>query len=230
MAWFALLVGMLVLSTLKAPAIALKTQAQALCKNHFREGNFYVWSYHEGSGKATTSWERYSVSAVDEIASVLTIDMASKFDPEEPYNTHHRMRFSLIDALSARNSKEDWTFEEFLFLNNGVWQPAPSFSNTQAFEEKFDIYEMSWQRPGVPQRTIDMPHFIGSGLNEVIVVQRPRLSYNRSWYVRDPVEHAGICARKHFGEEDDPDAFYFDLVEVGCSSDYSTNNVLEETV
>ena len=59
------------------------------------------------------------------------------------------MRLKLANNLLARDSREQWCFEEFAFSQGEAWYEAPHRDNVQAFEEKFDVFLMT---PALPAR------------------------------------------------------------------------------
>ena len=200
--------------------------ARTLCTSRFCAGHWWLWQYRDGDG-VTTSWERYFVAEVDADSCCVTIEMASKFEEDEPYNTHHRMRFNMVDALSAQESKDDWQYQAFQFRDAaGDWVDAPWRDNTQAFEEKFDVFEMTTPadvaRSATCQRDIRAP--LGAprgatmGSTRASLSQSERHAYNGAWYVREPREHSGVCALKWFGEAVAADTFHFELVDFGFAA------------
>jgi len=139
-------------------------------RSRFRVGDSYVWLYRDVDGNPT-SWEKYTITGIDESATidendndenaiakrpgfVATIEMSTKFEEEEAYQTHHRIRANLIDhVMKSSESKEDWRigFEFFLPSSSnanddsertGDWKPFGKGDNVQAFEEKFDVFSM----------------------------------------------------------------------------------------
>eukprot|EP00966_Prymnesium_polylepis_P159822 3693874-Prymnesium_polylepis.1 len=184
--------------------------ALAVAAARFRPGNWWVWLYRDPSG-TPSSWERYSVRTSEE--DEVVIDMATRFDAEEPYNTHHRMRVSLGESLTAADNQLQWSLRNFAFCQEGVWRDAPHRDNVQAFEEKFDGFLMWPVRP-LPvsisaERTKDV-----ASVGAARLVQTRRHTYTNAWYVLEPREHRGVAAFKAFGREGE-DAFTFELVAFG---------------
>ena len=99
----------------------------------FRPGDWWVWLYRDGAGRPS-SWERYSVRAC--AGEDLVIEMATKFEAAEAWNTHHRMRLSLAENLAAEKRAGEWALRSFAFAQDGRWREAPHRNNVQAFEEK----------------------------------------------------------------------------------------------
>ena len=121
-------------------------------RNRFRVGDSYVWLYRDVDGNPT-SWEKYTITDIEEGHSqsdelpqffVATIEMSTKFEEEDDYQTHHRIKANLIDhVLESSESHSGWTigFEYFVSDNNS-WKAFGKGDNVQAFEEKFDVFSM----------------------------------------------------------------------------------------
>ena len=144
-------------------------------RHRFKVGDSYVWLYRDVDGNPT-SWEKYTVTGIEETKQnnckdagtgtgegeggeekrpefVATIEMSTKFEEDETYQTHHRIKANLIDhVLESSESQEGWRigFEFFLSDNNGdddnghggAWKSFGKGDNVQAFEEKFDVFSM----------------------------------------------------------------------------------------
>jgi len=186
-------------------------RAIEIASTRFRQGDYWIWLYRDGSGQPS-SWERYSVRASSLDAEVV-IDMASRFSEDEEYNTHHRMRLSIGDCLTANTGPKQWCFREFAFNNDGLWCKAPHRDNVQAFEEKFNIYLMG-PLP-LPAHVVQTRTRQIAALGMTTLVQSQRHKYTGAWYVREPREHAGVAAFKAFGHENASDTYTFELVERG---------------
>ena len=124
---------------LRARASAPMEEAHRIRCERFQVGDCWTWLYRDANGDPS-SWERYTVSTAR--GSDLEIELASKFAADEEFTAHHRMRLSLEDALGAREAKSDWQLRRFDFLDGIFWRVAPHRDNTQAFEEKFDVFSM----------------------------------------------------------------------------------------
>jgi len=185
-----------------------------ISRHRFREGNWWVWLYRDGTGKPS-SWERYSVRS--RVADELVIDMASKFEEADAFHAHHRMRLNLGDALCG--DAKDWEFGGFAFCQDGDWREAPQRDNTQAFEEKFDVFLMgeTLDVHVVRERELDV-----RGVGErALLVQTQRHEYTGAWYVSAPRRLAGLAAFKAFGKEGLADTFTFELISMGSARDSS---------
>lgn len=184
--------------------------------SRFKQGDWWVWLYREPDG-TPSSWERYSVRATD--SSELVIEMASRFAEDEPYNSHHRMRLSLLECFNAAQDRSQWTFKQFAFNQQGSWCEAPHTDNVQAFEEKFNVFLMTaLPTPAtiVETRTREVAALGGRST----LVRTKRHGYTDAWYVREPRKHAGLAAYKAFGDEEQPGgAFTFELIAMGSSED-----------
>jgi hypothetical protein len=128
-------------------------------RNRFKVGDSYVWLYHDVDGNPT-SWEKYTVTGIEETKHnrereggederpefVATIEMSTKFEEDEAYQTHHRIKANLIDhVLESSESQEGWRIGFEFFLSDGdggAWQNFGKGDNVQAFEEKFDVFSM----------------------------------------------------------------------------------------
>ena len=140
--------------------------------------------------------------------SDLEIELASKFAADEEFTAHHRMRLSLEDALGAREAKSDWQLRRFDFLDGIFWRVAPHRDNTQAFEEKFDVFSMrsaATAESGSATRSQEV-----AALGRSDLYRSRRHEYTGAWYVRDG-SHAGCAAFKSFGPEGGADSFTFEL-------------------
>jgi hypothetical protein len=130
-------------------------------RNRFRVGDSYVWLYRDAEGNPT-SWERYTITEIEEANRhnsdesetyeerrpefVATIDMSTKFEEDEAYQTHHRIKANLIDHyLESSESREGWRIGFEFFMSDGeggIWKTFGKGDNVQAFEEKFDVFSM----------------------------------------------------------------------------------------
>ena len=199
----------------------MSAAAEQIGAKRFRQGDYWVWLYTDADGKPS-SWERYSVRA-SSAGSELVIDMASKFEEREPYSTHHRMRLKLANNLLARDSREQWCFEEFAFSQGEAWYEAPHRDNVQAFEEKFNVFLMSPVLPApvraVRTRGRDLA-LGGAAAGRATLVQSRRHAYTDAWYIREPRALCGLAAYKEFGGGEGG-GYTFELIEVGCAEDTS---------
>ena len=186
--------------------------ANGICNSRFRQGDFFVWLYRDERGRPS-SWERYTVRAGD--GDTLVLDMASKFEAGEPYNTHHRMRFRLANNLLARESCKQWSFDEFAFSQDGAWLKAPHRDNVQAFEEKFNVFLMPPVLP-LPANVMRSRRWgvPALGGDVATLVQSSRHAYTNSWYIREPRRLAGVAGFKAFSESVGG-SYTFELIAVG---------------
>ena len=171
-----------------------------------------MWLYKQGSGEPS-SWERYTVRASQD--DMLLIDMASKFSAGEEYVTHHCMKLSLSDNLSAADSHSDWSLREFSFRRGGDWQEAPHRDNVQAFEEKFNAFLMAPSKPAKVSVLRQRERQTLPAFGRMSLVQSRRHEYTGAWYITEPRSLAGLAAYKSFGREGAPDSFTFELIEMG---------------
>jgi len=195
--------------------------AVSICETRFRQGDWWIWRYTDPTG-APSSWERYTVRA--SAGCDLVLDMASKFAENEPFLSHHRMRFSLADNLAARESPKQWAFKEFAFSSEGEWRTAPHRDNVQAFEEKFDAFLMNPVLPLAVRVERERTKAVralggGAGFGRATLVQSRRHAHTNAWYIREPRRHAGLAAFKAFGAEGGPHTYTFELVALGCAED-----------
>lgn len=140
---------------------AMGTALETL-RNRFRVGDSYVWLYRDAEGNPT-SWERYTVTGIFEESNhhnsderesdkerrpefVATIEMSTKFEEGEAYQTHHRIKANLIDHyMESSESREGWRIGFEFFTSDGeggAWKTFGKGDNVQAFEEKFDVFSM----------------------------------------------------------------------------------------
>ena len=188
-------------------------EAHRIRCERFQVGDCWTWLYRDANGDPS-SWERYTVSTAR--GSDLEIELASKFAADEEFTAHHRMRLSLEDALGAREAKSDWQLRRFDFLDGIFWRVAPHRDNTQAFEEKFDVFSMrsaATAESGSATRSQEV-----AALGRSDLYRSRRHEYTGAWYVRDG-SHAGCAAFKSFGPEGGADSFTFELVGVGARGD-----------
>ncbi len=106
----------------------------------FCEGDFYVWLYRDAAG-APTSWERYSVRRASGDDDSITIEMATKFAENDDFVTHHRMTVDLAHHVLAE-SREGWRIGFEYLDEDGKCTANGAGDNVQAFEEKFDVFQM----------------------------------------------------------------------------------------
>lgn len=193
--------------------------ALQICKSRFRAGDWWEWLYKDGAGQPS-SWERYSVRACS--GDELVVDMATKFESDDPYHVHHRMRLSVTDGLRAERASSQWQFREFAFCQDGIWCAAPHTDNVQAFEEKFHLPMMVPTLPLPVSITAQRERQIAAlGSQRANLMQSRRYAYTNSWYVREPRSLAGVAAFKAFGPEGRADTYTFELVAMGSLRDVS---------
>jgi hypothetical protein len=110
-------------------------------QTRFCEGDYYVWLYRDEAG-VPTSWERYSVTRAAEGDGTITIEMATKFAHDHDFFTHHRMIVDLRQHVLAKESRDGWKIGFEYLDEDGRWTANGAGDNVQAFEEKFDVFEM----------------------------------------------------------------------------------------
>lgn len=110
-------------------------------QTRFCEGDYYVWLYRDEAG-VPTSWERYSVTRAATVDSTITIEMATKFARDDNFFTHHRMIVNLHQQVLAEESRDGWRIGFEYLDEDGKWAANGTGDNVQAFEEKFDVFEM----------------------------------------------------------------------------------------
>jgi len=201
-------------------------------RNRFNVGDYYVWLYKDASNQPT-SWEKYTVTDVHDNGTVV-IDMSTKFSDKDEFTTHHRMRVNLADNLKAVDCKDNWKLCGFEYkdcdddgeddaVETANWKQFGTGENVQAFEEKFDVFNMLRHHQGVTitekkNRTVKMN---GTGLR---LIRTNRHGYTDAWYA--PLEHgelSGVALLKEFKEHS------FSLIESGINgSDPKLVNVNSE--
>mmetsp|Transcript_29727 Transcript_29727/g.45477 ORF Transcript_29727/g.45477 Transcript_29727/m.45477 type:complete len:347 (+) Transcript_29727:89-1129(+) len=197
-------------------------------QNRFRVGDYYVWIYRD-SNNQPTSWEKYSVDSVDdENNDVVVINMSTKFSEEEEFVTHHRMTVDLADNLQAIDGKDSWRLCGFEYKDGETdtggdtggemematvanWKQFGTGENVQAFEEKFDVFNMLL-RAGPPnvETTAEEIRMVKLNRDITPLVRTHRHGYTQAWYA--PPEHgqlSGIAVLKEFEEHS------FTLIESG---------------
>ena len=133
-------------------------------QNRFQIDDSYVWLYKDKDG-SPTSWEKYTVTEIidcelDDDANdhddhqhrhrhtfIVTIEMSTKFEEDEAYSTHHRIKANLTDhILNSHDSRDSWKIGFEYYDNSsdgeGKWRIFGDGDNVQAFEEKFDVFSM----------------------------------------------------------------------------------------
>jgi hypothetical protein len=192
----------------------------------FSRGDSYTWVYRRKNKDAAviTSWERYTVAQVD--YPHLGMEMASKFDLQEPFETHHRMIINMEQHLQAASSEKDWSLVSFEYKDHtknisegdhsSHWHKLGHGQNVQAFEEKFNLFLMPHanvtgghvQEPTViTQQPITIYNSSSLSMISATITRPLRHLYAQSWYACQPDELAGIAIWKDFGE------YTFSLVE-----------------
>lgn len=115
--------------------------AVSALKARFCDGDYYVWLYRDAAGGAPTSWERYSVRRAAGDDDTITLEMATKFAKNNDFVTHHRITVDLAHHVLAE-SREGWRIGFEYLDEDGKWTANGAGDNVQAFEEKFDVFEM----------------------------------------------------------------------------------------
>ena len=181
----------------------------------FKTGNYWVWEYLNNK-KQRHSLERYQVVAVT--GSKIDIEMASKLEEGEEWNTHHKFRVNLNHCLNAYKSVKPntWALEGFFYRFQGrQWLRAGNGSNVQVFEEKFSCIE----RFDVTKNYFE--HIFSGGyladLGDVELVKHRRINppagqYD-SWYIYQPYSLAGIAGRKTFNPGKEDSEYHFQLID-----------------
>jgi len=184
-------------------------------QNRFRVGDYYVWLYRD-SNNQPTSWEKYSVDSVTE-NDVVVINMSTKFSDEEEFVTHHRMTVNLADNLKAIDGKDSWRLCGFEYKDGETggematvnWKQFGTGENVQAFEEKFDVFNMLLRPPNVETSGEEI-RMVKLNRDITPLVRTNRHGYTQAWYA--PPEHgqfSGIAVLKEFEEHS------FTLIESG---------------
>ena len=169
---------------LSASVSRRQSEARRIRSERFQPGDWWLWLYRDAKGEVS-SWERYTVSTAR--GSDLEIELASKFDENAPFTAHHRMRLNLEDALGAPEAKSDWQLRRFDYLDGIYWRVAPHRDNTQAFEEKFDVFSMRSAASVTATRSQQEVAALGRS----DLYQSRRHEYTGAWYVRAPHRHSG---------------------------------------
>jgi len=187
-------------------------------ERHFQPGDTFVWMYRRKDTGEPSSWERYQVVATTTYHSV-TIEMATKFTENEPFQIHHRFVVNLEDHLNAVYSKNDWKLRSFAYrlqsIKQGLlcteevdeWCPLGTGSNVQAFEEKFNIFMMCPNKQQINYRSSPRVLRTSNNINNdmissdattgsSLVAQPSRHAYTHSWYDTT----TGVALYKDFGE------------------------------
>ena len=189
-----------------------RASAGAIREQRFAIGNYWTWIYRDAEGKPS-SWERYTV--IDASQTSLTMEMATKFQDDEPFVSHHRLDVDLASALAARDDRKQWQMRSFAFkdADDGTWRTAPHRDNVQVFEEKFDVFSMQ-PLPG-PRATATRTREVTALGGRAVCSQSRRHCYTNAWYVREPRRLAGTAAFKSFGPEGGSESFTFELISTG---------------
>jgi hypothetical protein len=157
----------------------------------------------------------------------LGIEMASKFEFQEPFQTHHRMMIHMEQHLRAVYSEKDWALVAFEYKeectdkdtahggNSSQWHKLGRGQNVQAFEEKFNLFVMPHangtdehlQELSSTQQPIHIYNSSSLSMISATIARPLRHLYTQSWYACQPDELAGIAICKDFGE------YTFALVE-----------------
>lgn len=184
----------------------------------FGRGDSYTWAYRRTKdGIVITSWERYTVAQVD--YPHLVMEMASKFQAQDPFQTHHRMILHIEQHLHAVDTEKDWALVAFEYKddtndttsshgNNSQWHQLGQGQNVQAFEEKFNLFLMPHangtgglvQEPTLIKRAITIYNSSSLSMIAATITRPLRHLYTQSWYACQPDELAGIAIWKDFGE------------------------------
>jgi hypothetical protein len=181
---------------------ALAGSVSAL-RTRFCGDNYYVWLYRDRETRTPTSWERYVVSKAAEQGDAITIEMATKFSEDADFFTHHRMTVDLANHVLAAETREAWKIG-FEYLNEqGEWTVTGEGDNVQAFEEKFDVFEML---AGAHARETRAATVNGE---RTMLSRSARHKYTNSWFA--PRGHAlrGVAVYKDF------ESHSFELVASG---------------
>jgi hypothetical protein len=125
-------------AVLRSDGLAVSMSA---LRTRFCEGDYYVWLYRDEAG-VPTSWERYSVTRAAAGDGTITIEMATKFARDHDFFTHHRMIVDLRQHVLAEESRDGWKIGFEYLDEDGRWTANGAGDNVQAFEEKFDVFEM----------------------------------------------------------------------------------------
>ena len=206
---------------MRLPQSLRNTRAAAarLCSSRFQQGTYWLWEYRDRSG-AFTCAERYEVCDVLGPSTIM-LEMASKLEEGEEFNSHHRMIVDLAKPLAAAGldgwqTSTAWNLELFAFKDEeGEWQRAMHRWNTQAFEEKFDLHSMLPTQPS-PIRVVSFQQRQVPALSRhATLIRSRRLQHTKAWYVREPREHSGLAAFKAFGSAEYPMSYTFELVDFG---------------
>ena len=87
------------------------------------------------------------------------IEMSTKFEEDEAYQTHHRIKADLVDHyLESSESREGWRIGFEFFASDGeggAWKTFGKGENVQAFEEKFDVFSMVAAAAGTSRESPD---------------------------------------------------------------------------
>jgi len=81
-----------------------RASAGAIREQRFAIGNYWTWIYRDAEGNPS-SWERYTV--IDASQTSLTMEMATKFQDDEPFVSHHRLDVDLASALAASGGSNE---------------------------------------------------------------------------------------------------------------------------
>jgi len=209
------------------PLVSVKDRqkAEAIASARFEKGMYWVWLYRDPRGQPH-SWERYSVCESGPDAEI-TIEMSTRFNEDDEFNAHHRMKLSLGEYLASRLYHKDWRFHTFQFYNDGEWCEAPFNDNVQAFEEKFDIFLMDRDIPLPEDRITNAKLQLVEGFGKFLdshLVQTVRHGYTNTWYAHQSHQHAGLAAFKEFVDDhtDNGNYYTFELLEIGHDSTHKT--------
>jgi len=188
-------------------------------RDRFRVGDYYIWIYRDANNHPS-SWEKYTITNVCD-DGVVVINMSTKFSDAEKFVTHHRMTVNLGDNLKAVDGKDSWRLCGFEYRDCEVeddggivvnWKQLGIGDNVQAFEEKFDIFNMI--RPPPSETTDgDETRMVKMNRDVTALVRTNRHGYTQAWYA--PPEHgvlSGVAVVKDFKEHS------FCLIESGRDS------------
>merc|ERR1719491_621805 len=189
-----------------------------ILRDRFHVGDYYVWLYRDASNQPT-SWEKYTITDVRE-NGIVVIDMSTKFSDKDEFVTHHRMKVNLADNLKAVDCKDSWRLYGFEYrdsdddgeddvIETANWKQFGTGENVQAFEEKFDVFNMLQHHQGeaIIEKKNRMVKLNGAGLR---LIRTNRHGYTQAWYA--PHEHgelSGVALLKNFKEHS------FSLIENG---------------
>jgi len=185
-------------------------------QNRFRVGDYYVWLYKD-SNNQSTSWEKYSIVNVDD-DGVVVIHMSTKFSDEEDFVTHHRITVNLADNLKALDCKDSWRLCGFEYRDCEVddeivtvnWKQLGIGENVQAFEEKFDIFNMLRPPPPNVDSSGEETRMVKLNRDIIPLVRTNRHGYTKAWYASPEHDQlSGIAVLKDFEEHS------FSLIESG---------------